>query len=246
MPAAIAAARMGAKVLIVERNGYLGGNATMGLPWLGHLDRNGRQVIGGIAQEFNDKIKAEGQALGHSRCGLHNSVSICHPDWFKIIAFEYCRNENIDVLLHLESMETNVENGVLQTVTFYGKGNKVTVGATVFVDATGDGDVAYLSGCRYEKGHHNDGKLQPPSMLMSLIGVDEERLLDYLEAHPEQIAFNGSETACEEVMKAFREIGYQQDFTFEVQGFVRPYPQELQQPLIDFTSALGHWMLEEL
>ena len=58
IPAAIAAARHGAKVLLVEKNGYLGGNLTIGLPLLGYLDRYGNQVIRGIAQELVDALEA--------------------------------------------------------------------------------------------------------------------------------------------------------------------------------------------
>ena len=45
IPAAMTAARNGAKVLLVEKNGYLGGNMTIGLPLLGFLDKDGRTVI---------------------------------------------------------------------------------------------------------------------------------------------------------------------------------------------------------
>ena len=51
LAAALAAARNGAKVLLAEKNGYLGGNMTLGLPLLGFLDKDGRTVIRGIAQE---------------------------------------------------------------------------------------------------------------------------------------------------------------------------------------------------
>jgi len=69
IPAALAAARRGAKVILVERNGHLGGNLVMGLPLLGYLDQNGRQIIGGIAQEFIDDM----MAAGHSSPGLRGS-----------------------------------------------------------------------------------------------------------------------------------------------------------------------------
>ena len=52
LAAALSAARNGARVLLVEKNGYLGGNMAIGLPLLGYLDRDGKKVIGGIADEF--------------------------------------------------------------------------------------------------------------------------------------------------------------------------------------------------
>ena len=80
--AAIAAARQGADVILCERNGHLGGNAAMGLPLLGYLSQSGRQIIGGIAQEFVTELEKTGDSYGHKRCPMHNSITIIHPDKF--------------------------------------------------------------------------------------------------------------------------------------------------------------------
>ena len=92
LAAALAAARNGAKVLLVEKNGYLGGNMTLGLPLLGFLDRDGRQVIGGIAQEFIDSLRAYKTPYGaaassHLPCPMHNSVTLYDHEIFKFVAF---------------------------------------------------------------------------------------------------------------------------------------------------------------
>jgi NADPH-dependent 2,4-dienoyl-CoA reductase/sulfur reductase-like enzyme len=58
--AAVAAARQGARVVIVERQGHLGGNLVSGLPLLAFLDAQGRQVTGGIAQEIVDRLMKMG------------------------------------------------------------------------------------------------------------------------------------------------------------------------------------------
>lgn len=68
-----------------------------------------------------------------------------------------------------------------------GKGTTVEIHANAFVDATGDGDLAYLAGCRYEKGDHNNGIVQPPTVMFSLTGFEEEKFFDFLEAHPENM-----------------------------------------------------------
>ena len=52
LSAAISAARKGKKVILLEKNGFLGGNATLGLPLLGFLDVKGRRIVGGMAQEY--------------------------------------------------------------------------------------------------------------------------------------------------------------------------------------------------
>lgn len=194
LSAAIAAARGGAKVLIVEKNGYLGGNATLGLPLLGYLDRAGNQVNGGLSQEYLDRLSRMGATWGTAPCGLHDSVTVIQPDVFKIMALDFCRELKIDILFHLESLSVNRENGRIRSVDFWGKGMKVTVEAKIFIDGTGDGDVAYLAGCSYEMGQKGTGVLQPPTLMFSLLGFNEEKFFAWLDAHPEMISFHDAGT----------------------------------------------------
>lgn len=192
LTAAIAAARCGRKVLLVEKNGYLGGNAVMGLPLLGFLDLDGRRIVGGIAQEYVDRLIRRGQCWGHRTCPKHNSVTNIDPEGFKILAIEMCREAGVDVLLHLEACRAEVENGRISRVTLYGKGNEVTVRAGVYIDCTGDGDVAYLAGCSYASGQPGTGVLQPPTVMFTLENVDTAKLFDHIEAHPEEMTFSAT------------------------------------------------------
>ena len=100
LPAALAAARQGAKVLLVERNGYLGGNLTLGLPLLGYLDKYGNQVIRGIAQEFVDALTEKDACSPHHWCPMHDSVTIYNDEVFKVVAFEKCLEAGVELLLH--------------------------------------------------------------------------------------------------------------------------------------------------
>lgn len=187
LAAALAAARHGAKVIILERNDFLGGNAVTGLPFLGFLDKQGRQVIGGIAQEMIDSLAEIGMSAGHNRCPLHNSVTVLQPDYFKIVAMEKCLEAGIEVLLHSELIDVKVVNRRMTQVTVMGKGMKIDVTANVFIDGTGDGDAAYLAGCSYEKGQKETGLMQPPTLMFSLCGFNEEEFFKYLEQHPEDL-----------------------------------------------------------
>ena len=105
MAAALAAARNGAKVLLADQNGYLGGNMTLGLPLLAYLDKDGRQVVKGIAQEFIDDLwnyeTPYGRAAStHLPCPLHNSVTLYDHEIFKFIAFRKVLDAGIEILLH--------------------------------------------------------------------------------------------------------------------------------------------------
>ncbi|MGE5614338.1 MAG: FAD-dependent oxidoreductase [Bacillota bacterium] len=189
LPAALAAARLGSKVILIEKNGYVGGNAALGLPWLAFLDINGRQVTGGIAQEFVDRLMERGACFGHRRCPMHNSVTNIQPDTFKVLALELCKECGVDLLLHSEAFDAEVENGTLRRVMLYGKGNRITLEAKVFVDATGDGDVAYLAGATYEKGQEGSGILQPPTVMFTLGNVNDEKFFKYIEENPDQMTY---------------------------------------------------------
>ena len=188
IPAAIAAARQGAKVLLVEKNGFLGGNMTIGLPLLGYLDKDGNTVIKGIAQELVDAMTELGACSPHTWCPNHNSVTIMDEEVFKVVALDKCIKAGVEILLYTQVIDTNVENGELKSVTLFGKGRRMELEADVFIDATGDGDVGYMAGARYEMGQKDTGTLQPPTMMCTIDGVDLHKTIDYLDEHPEQMA----------------------------------------------------------
>ncbi len=192
LSAALAAARAGKQVLLLEKNGYLGGNATLGLPLLGFLDLDGRRIVGGLAQEYVRRLTERGQCLGHRVCPKHNSVTNIDPEGFKLLAIEMCREAGVQVLLHAETIRTEVRNSRLQTVTLYGKGNEIEVTADLFIDCTGDGDVAYLSGCSFESGQPGTGVLQPPTVMFTLENVDTARLFNYIAEHPEEMTYSAT------------------------------------------------------
>lgn len=187
LPAALAAARQGMKVLLVEKNGYLGGNLAIGLPLLGYLDKDANPIIKGIAQEFVDALEEKGATSPHHWCPNHNSVTIYDHEVFKIVAFEKCLGAGIDILLHTEVIDVNVDNGTIDSVTLFGKGRKIEVYAKVFIDATGDGDVGYMAGATYEMGQKGTGVLQPPTLMCTVAGVDTEEIIRFVEDHPEQM-----------------------------------------------------------
>lgn len=193
LAAALAAARNGAKVLLAEKNGYLGGNMTLGLPLLGYLDKDGRTVIKGIAQEFIDDLRAYKTPYGyaassHLHCPMHNSVTLYDHEIFKFVAFRKVLEAGIEVLLHTELYSVNVDNRTLRSITLSGKGWRIEVRAKIFIDGTGDGDMAYMCGATYAKGQKDTGVLQPPTLMFNVRGVDIDKTIDFVADDPEQMA----------------------------------------------------------
>ncbi len=184
---AITAARAGKHVMLLEKNGFLGGNLTIGLPLLGFLDENGNQCIAGFGEEFVNRLQEINASYGIRPCPKHNSVANMDGEMVKILALQMCKEAGVEVILHVESIEADVQQGELKTVTLYGKCNRVTVSARVFVDCTGDGDVACLAGCSYDIGRGEDHEMMPPTVMCTIEGVDDTALLDHVEKHPEEM-----------------------------------------------------------
>ncbi|TVY11420.1 FAD-dependent oxidoreductase [Paenibacillus cremeus] len=190
--AALAAAREGAETILVDRQGFLGGNMTIGLPLLAFLDAQGRQVTRGLPQELVDRLIELGGSFGHRECPLHNSTTVIDPNLMKIVVFEKIKQYGVRPLLHCEIIGTTVVNGELKSVILKGKGKEIEIFADVFIDATGDGDVAYMAGAEFEKGQYANGETQPPTLMFTVGGFNLEKFMDHLEAHPQELKHGSS------------------------------------------------------
>ncbi len=160
--AAVAAARSGVNVALVERYGVLGGNLTAGYvgPILGMVGKGTMrdEVMDLLGVPDNDMIGETGVAHDMEKA--------------KRVLAEFVARENIDVFL-----QTPIVDGILEDMSLKGlvvmtkEGMRIIEGK-VTVDATGDGDVAHFAGAPVEKGRE-DGLMQPVTLEFTLEGVDE-------------------------------------------------------------------------
>ena len=167
--AAIRAAREGAKVLIVEMGGCLGGVATAGMMshWGGI---SSSKIMPEIAKRSREKD------LGYSwkdenQC---NPYAIPH-DLQMIVLEEMMKEEGVEVLYYTIVADAIVENGEMKGVIIQNKSGRGCIKAKRVIDATGDGDVAAAAGVPFIKGRETDGKMQPCTLMFKLGGVDYER-----------------------------------------------------------------------
>jgi flavin-dependent dehydrogenase len=187
--AAIAAGRKHKKVLLVERHGFLGGMSTIAsvYPWMTYHTENGTQVIKGIAEEIVQRLKDRGASPGHLRdtCGFVYSVTPYDPEVYKVLAVEMLEEAGADLLVHSFVDHVEVENDHIQYIEITSKSGRQRVYADVFVDTSGDADIAYLSGAPTLKGRDDDQKTQPLTMKFRMRGVDLQKVKEQIIKHPE-------------------------------------------------------------
>lgn len=190
MCAALAAARAGKRVLLVEKTGMLGGSNTQSLvcPLMGfHAGRH--QVVRGLAQEIVDRLARRGGTLGHipDPLGVTATITPIEPEILKQVYFEMAQAEpNLTLLLHTFLCGTDRAGDRLRAVTAVHKGGMERLSAPVFIDATGDGDLAALAGVDFHVGRAADGLAQPMTLVMKVGGVDLSRVRDAMRARPDQ------------------------------------------------------------
>lgn len=162
--AAVAAARQGAKVALLERYGVPGGNLTCGHvgPILGMVGKGTMrdELMALLEVPDNDMIGRVGVAHDMQRA--------------KTVLTEFIHHENIEVYLQTMAADALVEDRRITGVVISTKEGLLALEGKVVVDATGDGDVAAFAGCQIEKGRE-DGLMQPVTLEFTLDNVDEDR-----------------------------------------------------------------------
>jgi hypothetical protein len=165
--AAVAAARRGASVLLVERYGYLGGMATAGLvnPFMPYIVQNTGQVLTtSVFNEILDRLEMHG--------GLAKDRATFDDEQMKLVLDEMLADAGVNVLLHSFVNGVEASGETIRSIHVIGKSSAFDLRAKTFVDSTGDGDLAVLAGCQVEVGRSEDGLCQPMTLCFRVAGVD--------------------------------------------------------------------------
>jgi len=161
--AAIAAARQGARTLLIEKNGWLGGLGITGATGLhsffnifgAHPDAERMRVVAGIAQELVDRVEQMSGGVGHvlmERGGdFVSMLTPVEPETFKLAAARTCREAGVKLLLHSAVDEVRATSGHLEAVVVWNRAGRSLVRARQYIDCTGDGDLAAWGGAPFER-----------------------------------------------------------------------------------------------
>ncbi|WP_227025671.1 FAD-dependent oxidoreductase [Streptomyces fodineus] len=201
--AALGASNAGAEVVLVERYGFLGGNATAALvmPLMSFHNEvkqavpgdtarllppdhgEGEPVVGGVLWMLLDRLVRTGAAI---RPSLETGYTVpFDPELFKLVAYELLEYHEVRTLLHAFASDVLSMPDRARAV-FETKSGPLVMDADVIVDCTGDGDIAAAAGAAYEIGRPEDGWTQPMTLMFRMVRFDHDTFTAYTRAHPDQ------------------------------------------------------------
>lgn len=164
MAAAVAAARNGAKVLLLEAQGAVGGIATTGL--MSHFTGDCNSKL------YKETLK---RMADKNPIDPGKYSATIEPEALKNVYLEMIKESDIDLLLYTFVCGAIMDGNRLTGVITESKSGRRAFKSKVVIDCTGDGDVAYKAGAEYFQGREEDGLMQPATVMFKVGGVDYER-----------------------------------------------------------------------
>lgn len=178
--AAVAAARGGASVLLVERWGFLGGSATAGAvgQFVGWETAAGRQVIQGLAEEVVQRLERQGGSGGHT----HFTMSTGHrmdqvsfdPERLKLVLDQMATEAGVRLLFHATLLDVARQGDAVSAVTVLTKAGPLEVRPRIAIDASGDLDLLARAGAGFLPLEADEAP-QPATMMFRFGPIDFSR-----------------------------------------------------------------------
>jgi hypothetical protein len=201
--AALGAAGVGGDVVLAERYGFLGGNATAALvmPLMSFHTQEakprradittlmprdhgrGEAVIAGTLQTLLERLIAAGGALRPSE--QTGFVVPFDPEVFKLVALDLLDDAGVKFLLHAFATDV-IGQQRLEGVIFETKSGPVVIRARAIVDCTGDGDIAARAGAPFHVGRDDDDLVQPMTLMFRMVEFERAAFATYVKTHPDQ------------------------------------------------------------
>lgn len=180
LAAALAAARAGVEVTLVERFGCFGGNITAvgveGFAWYRHEKT---VEADGIGREFEERAKAMGAAVPESQSLSYEIDS----EGFKVVADRLVLEAGIHPMLHRSFVSPIMEGDTILGIIVESKAGREAILAKRVIDATGDADVAFRAGAVCRKTPHEE--MQAASVMFHLAGVDKKAFIAGIQSDPQ-------------------------------------------------------------
>lgn len=180
--AALSAAREGLNVLLIERSNSLGGTATNALvnPFMPYFyidpETNKKQLLSkGVFEEILEQLREF-----HCLYEYHDLEfdTAFNEEYLKLILNRLLIKAGVKLLFHSYLTQVQTQDGHITNITVANKSGNQTYCADYFIDATGDGDLAALSGCSFRLGRDGDGLCQPMTLCFRVGNVDVDSYIN--------------------------------------------------------------------
>lgn len=179
--AAISAGRAGARTLLVEGTGFIGGNVTAG-----RLTKPTGTVDRGIFWEMMSRASDLGGAdVSVQDAGWGEYRGIFDPEVLLRVMLQMLDEANVEVLLHAQVTDVIGPSPAKGIEVLVKSGRKIILAGAI-VDASGDGDVAALAGADFALGNIDSGHVQPMSCYLRMINVETPVLARYIQDNPDE------------------------------------------------------------
>ncbi len=182
--AATAAAREDARTLLLEATGVLGGMGTSGLvPWFCGYDDGEKVIARGLAEHVRCALRANMPHLKKAMEKNPLAAPAINPELLKRVYDGMVTEAGVEVLFHSQlcAVERSSE-GSPDAIVICSKTGLSAYRAKVYVDCTGDGDLAAWAGAPFEKGEESGG-MQPATLCFMIGNVDEDLLAKGPQIH---------------------------------------------------------------
>ena len=213
--AALAAARKGAEVLVLEQNGFLGGSLTAcGVGPMMTFHARDKQVIKGIMQELVEDMVVRGYSVGHipDTKQYTSTITPFQSEGLKLILDEKLAEAGCQILFHTFVGGVERKESRIAALTVCNKDGIHRISAEIYVDATGDGDIAFWAGAPMTKGRPEDGAAQPMTMKMKYCGVDTEKLRSHVLLNPGRFPVSAAHPDLVAESRAMDLEGFEEEF----------------------------------
>lgn len=177
--AALAAAREGASVMLIEKNNCLGGAGTAGLVvQFGGIPYS---TMSGLSKEIIDRlVKIEGASIGPR--------TPFDPEALKQVFFDMLQEAHVELRLYTSVVEAYIKENKISGLVIESKSGRQAILANVVIDCTGDADIAYYARVPFIKGREDDGKMRPVSLMFRMGNINLKRVVSYAESHPDSFS----------------------------------------------------------